>query len=144
MDDWSQSNQVVILIIFIWPIIVYNDTLFIIVWVISKVKFEDGHFPRDSHSWRWCYICEVWRLKMLWPIYFTNQYALNNIFSLYVYNFILPTILSIPMTLMSLKISLTVPILRKVLPNITFLFTYYYPIFLSSLIFFKIEKKIHL
>ena len=79
MVDWSQSNQVVILIIFIWPIIVYNDTLFIIVWVISKVKFENGVTFQGipTHGWRWCYICEVWSLK------FEN--ALTNIFSLYVW-----------------------------------------------------------
>ena len=59
-----------------------------IIWVISKVKFEYGvtfqGIPR--HDRRWCYICEVWRC----------------LFSLCM-NFILPTILFIQMTLISLK-----------------------------------------
>ena len=133
MDDWSQSNQVVILINLLWPMIVYNDTLFIIVWVISKVKFEDGHFPRDSHSWRWCYICEVWSLKMFWPIY---------VFSLYLWILFYQPFYPYKWPSCPLKISMTMTILKKVLPNITFLFTYYYLFSFSSLIFLKIEKKI--
>ena len=106
--------------------------------LLSKVKFEDGHFPRDSGR-RWCYICEVWSLKFedvltnifYQPICF-NQY----IFSLCM-NFILPTILSIQKTLIFLSFQSW----EKSLLNTAFLFTYYYPHSLSSLIFFKTEKK---
>ena len=96
MDDWSQSSGVVILINLLWPIIVYNDTLFIIFWVISKVKFEDGVTFQGipMHGSRWC--------SYLWSLKFEDVLTNICIFSLFM-NFILPTILSIQMTLMSLK-----------------------------------------
>ena len=96
MDDWSQSSGVVILINLLWTIIVYNDTLLIIFWVISKMKFEDGVTFQGipTHGSRWC--------SYLWSLKFEDVLTNICIFSLFM-NFILPTILSIQMTLMSLK-----------------------------------------
>ena len=84
MDDWSKNNQVFILINLLWPIIV---TLHLHCSCSLLFEFKLGEV------WRWCSLSKEIPTHG-WVIY---------VFSLYLWNFILPTSLSIQITLMSLK-----------------------------------------
>ena len=63
-------------------------------------------------------------LYLCWPIYFTNQYALTNRFSLYIWIFFNQPFYSYKWPSYPLKISQIIPILRKVFTQ------YYYLIYI--------------